>query len=247
MTTTTPDYSNVMMAIDTESEGLDASVHRILEISVRPWSAFANWGPTSCTLLAKIDAVSAVERWGSDAAKMHLESGLVEDLDNAYHARPGCRPGLTFAQMDSALVGYLATLGLRNLWELPIKQRPRILGRKPSHDMAFLRKYLPRFHACLSYREVDLVGIEALFRIALGDESKPKCAERRTHRAADDCEDAILAWEHYLHLACGCTRLHPADRPVLSYQKPPVFALDNSGVALTDTLVEEHAAPIREL
>ena len=71
-----------------------------------------------------------------------------------------------------------------------------LCGNSIGQDKRFLAKYMPRLHAYLNYRVVDVSTIKVLTAEWYGGRHAPPPKQGR-HRALDDIEESIAELAHY--------------------------------------------------
>lgn len=173
------ELSQPLVWLDLEMTGLDPDRDRILEIAVIVTDGvlsrvlegpdFAIHQPDS--ILAGMDA------WNR---KHHTESGLVERVARSEHDAPAAEARILEFLRERLEPG-LAPLA----------------GNSVHQDRAFLRRWMPRLHEFLHYRNVDVSTLKELARRWAPEvlaEAPPKAG---AHRALDDIRESIRELEHY--------------------------------------------------
>lgn len=173
------ELSQPLVWLDLEMTGLDPDRDRILEIAV-----IVTDGALSRVLegpdlaIHQDDSIlSGMDAWNR---KHHTESGLVERVAGSEHDAPGAEAQVLEFLREKIEPG-LAPLA----------------GNSVHQDRAFLRRWMPRLHDFLHYRNVDVSTLKELARRWAPEvlaEAPPKAG---SHRALDDIRESIRELEHY--------------------------------------------------
>ena len=173
------ELSQPLVWLDLEMTGLDPDRDRILEIAV-----IVTDGALSRVLegpdlaIHQHDSIlSEMDAWNR---KHHTESGQVERVADSEHDAPGAEAQVLEFLREKIEPG-LAPLA----------------GNSVHQDRAFLRRWMPRLHDFLHYRNVDVSTLKELARRWAPEvlaEAPPKAG---SHRALDDIRESIRELEHY--------------------------------------------------
>ena len=166
--------------VDLEMTGLDPDEHVIVEIAVIVTDGSlseVHEGP-DLVITASDEELAAMEEV---VVTMHTTSGLLDEIEQAT---------LTVAEAEEQVLE----------WLLPLVPEPRtapLAGNSVHADRAFLRKYMPRLHDHLHYRNVDVSTIKELGRrwYPRGLDGAP--GKGGGHRALADIRESIDELVHY--------------------------------------------------
>ncbi|MBX7194513.1 MAG: oligoribonuclease [Sandaracinaceae bacterium] len=171
---------DLLVWIDLEMTGLDASRERILEIATIVTDAelrIVGEGPD--LVLHQADAVlDAMDAWNTEH---HGASGLT--------ARSRAS---TVSEDDAATqtLAFLASVGVTP------KTAP-LAGNSIHQDRLFLAKYMPALERHVHYRNVDVSTIKELVRRWMPSVYAARPAKKSTHRALDDIKESIEELRYY--------------------------------------------------
>ena len=171
--------SQPLVWMDLEMTGLDPDRDRILEIAVIVSDGTLTQlieGP-DLAIFQPSELLDSMDEWNT---KHHGESGLVDRSAASSH------------DMESAEAEVLTFLGAH----LEPGIAP-LAGNSVHQDRAFLRLWMPRLHAFLHYRNVDVSTVKELARRwapAVLEACPPKAG---SHRALEDIRESIRELEHY--------------------------------------------------
>ena len=137
--------------IDLETTGLDPARDLVLECAYQVTSFAYPFSPLSklrtvLTLATDEDVTEAYGLADEKVREMHDAGGLWRDLRLG---RSESEPATTIPLLEADL------LALSDGWPTG-KSKPLLAGSSVHFDMAFLRRYMPRFAARLSYRIFDV-------------------------------------------------------------------------------------------
>jgi oligoribonuclease len=165
--------------MDLEMTGLDPDRDRILEIAVIVSDgslARLIEGP-ELAVHQPDSVLDAMDEWNT---RHHGESGLVQRV---------AASGLDEVAVEEQVLAFLRE-------HVPEGEAP-LAGNSVHQDRAFLRRWMPRLHAWLHYRNVDVSTVKELARRwapqVLAD-APPKAGN---HRALDDIRESIRELSHY--------------------------------------------------
>jgi oligoribonuclease (3'-5' exoribonuclease) len=80
----------------------------------------------------------------------------------------------------------------------------QLCGFKPGFDRNFLRRYMPKLEREFHYRDFDCNSFFLLQSYLTGVE--PKREKPASHRAVDDCMDAIASVENHFNFFCNLVK-----------------------------------------
>ena len=175
---TSPRHPDNLVWLDLEMTGLDPRRCTILEIATIVTDAqlhILDEGP--CLAIHHPPRVLArMEPW---SRKQHAASGLTERVQ---------------ASRVSMREAEDRTLRWLKRWSLP--RTAPLCGNSIGHDRRFLAKYMPRLHAWLHYRNVDVSTIKELARRWYPAAWAPP-KRMAQHLALADIRDSIKELKHY--------------------------------------------------
>ncbi len=176
----TPTIDQPLVWIDLEMTGLDPDRHVVVEIAVIVTDgslAEMHEGPdlvigATDEQLGEMDEV---------VVEMHTSSGLLDDI---------AKSDLTVEQAEAEVMEWLLPL-------VPDPRRAPLAGNSVHADRAFLRKYMPKLHDHLHYRNVDVSTIKELGRRWYPDALDGAPGKGGGHRALADIRESITELAHY--------------------------------------------------
>lgn len=194
-----------VIPLDLETSGLDEQHDQILEVHARSGSIVAGkfvakvWatqeGGYGGELTRTLPLTTNPLDWHPAVVEMHSKNGLLAEAHKLYTeqakvARSGIRSmSLLLSdrldEVDCALAKMFPKLEGKAKWTL--------LGNSVHFDLRFIKRCLPKFAKNLSHRVIDVSAIR-IFTEALG---LPYQKEEPAHRAKDDVEYSIRAFEQY--------------------------------------------------
>ena len=165
--------------IDCEMTGLDPDQDELVEVAV------------ICTdfgLLPLDEGVSvviapserALAQMGDFVRSMHQTSGLLDELPS----------GLSLVEAEQVIVDYLAGHGLT-------PGASALAGNSVGTDRVFLKKFLPKVHDFLHYRNVDVSTIKELARHWYPKVFYHQPEKSGGHRALADIRESIRELDYY--------------------------------------------------
>ncbi|WP_022873751.1 exonuclease domain-containing protein [Nesterenkonia alba] len=180
----TDDKKYTILFIDTETTGIDANKHALLEVAailtdtqgteISRFERVVHYSP------AELDHIFSL--MDNKCIQMHNNSGLLRELVKQADVDSGLQSVDTqFANWIQAQTG---------------GSRPYLGGNNTAFDRSFLEKYLPAANECTHFRTVDVTSIW-LFAEAASVPS-PHNKANYTHRAMDDIEECVNAYRTYL-------------------------------------------------
>lgn len=168
--------------LDTETTGLDARKHCLIEVGARIFDdKFRDTGQSFHSLITPaLGAAAAADAYAMD---MHVKTGLFQRaLD--------CQNGVK--HVEDELLAWLEQAG-----KLPI-----LSGNSVHFDRGFLRQHMPRVDGVFSHRHLDVSAVRMALWFING--SDPMTVEKkRVHTAHDDLEETLAELRSY---AAGLAR-----------------------------------------
>ena len=166
--------------IDLEMTGLDPDRHVVVEIAVIVTDGAlveSDEGPdlvigATDEQLAEMDEVVVV---------MHTSSGLLDAISES---------DLTVEEAEAQVLEWLLPL-------VPDPRRAPLAGNSVHADRAFLRRYMPKLHDHLHYRNVDVSTIKELGRRWYPEALNGGPSKGGDHRALADIRESISELAHY--------------------------------------------------
>jgi oligoribonuclease len=164
--------------IDCEMTGLDPARDTLIEIA----SIITDY---DLTLVARgpdlAIRTSAARLRGMDAwnRRTHGASGLLDRIR---------AEGVSLAEAERQTLAFVRR-------HCVVRSAP-LCGNSIGQDKRFLARYMPRLHAYLNYRVIDVSSIKVLAAEWYGGRHAPP-AKRTSHRALEDIEDSIAELAHY--------------------------------------------------
>jgi len=165
--------------IDMEMTGLDPDRERILEIATVVTDAeleIVAEGP-DLVLSQSEELLAGMDEWNHEH---HARSGLLDRVRAAT---------LTELEAQTRILEFLAP-------HCELGQAP-LAGNSIHQDRAFLRRYLPRLHAHLHYRNVDVSSVKELVRRWAPELLEAAPPKRESHRALEDIRESIAELRYY--------------------------------------------------
>lgn len=172
--------ADLLVWIDLEMSGLDASRERILEIATLVTDAnleLVAEGPELVLhqpdeLLARMDA------WNTEH---HGASGLTERVRSST---------IDEAEAEARTLAFLASVGVGP------REAP-LAGNSIHQDRLFLARYLPALEQHLHYRNVDVSTVKELVRRWMPTVYAERPTKKGSHRALDDIKESIEELRYY--------------------------------------------------
>lgn len=180
MTAEAPQLDQPLIWIDLEMTGLDPDRDVIIEVAVIVTDGSLGTiveGP-ELVVGASDDVLAAME---PVVTEMHARSGLTEAV----------RVSTTTVEEAEQVVLD---------WLLPLVPQPRsapLAGNSVHADRMFLRKYMPRLHDHLHYRNVDVSTLKELARRWMPPALEGAPGKAGAHRALADIRESIAEMAHY--------------------------------------------------
>ena len=185
---TVPPLAQPLVWMDLEMTGLDPDSDRILEVAV-------------------IVSDGSLERLveGPDLV-VHQSTALLDGMDEwntEHHGASGLVDRVKASNLDESAVEEQVVEFLRE--HVPEGLAP-LAGNSVHQDRAFLRRWMPRLHGYLHYRNVDVSTVKELALRWAPAVLADAPVKEGNHRALDDIRESIRELAHYR------TRLGPAWR-----------------------------------
>jgi len=171
-------HKNNMVWMDLEMTGLDPEKERIIEIATIVTDGDLNILEEGPNLVIHQPArlLKKMDDWNE---KHHKKSGLFEEV-----------------QKSKTTVRKAEKKTLEFIKKYALPQKAVLCGNSVHHDRRFLIKYMPKIHAYLHYRLVDVSSIRSVI-----DRWYPKTREspekKDRHRAMDDIRESIEELRFY--------------------------------------------------
>ena len=181
--------SQPLIWMDLEMSGLDPETDRILEIAVILSDGHLESieeGPDLVVHQSE-DLLAGMDAWNTEH---HGNSGLVEMVKSST---------LDEAAVEDQILGWLG--------ERCSPRSVPLAGNSVHQDRAFLRRYMPRLHDFLHYRNVDVSTVKELVRTVVAGAVGARPAKTGHHRAMDDLHESIRELQFY-----RSHRIRPARR-----------------------------------
>lgn len=163
--------------LDLETTGLDPMTDLVLEV----YACAASFERPLSLEGPSVHVVFPFKDWDDVdpvVIAMHAKSGLLAEC-----AVVGSEYGRVYAASDSLLFDTFQSLGTD-------EDKLVLAGSSVHFDLAFVRRYFPRFASLLSHRVFD-VSAQQLFCYALGMPEIPKGDEGLAHRAEADVRASV--------------------------------------------------------
>jgi oligoribonuclease len=174
-----PKIEENILWIDLEMTGLDPARDSIIEIAALVTDGeleVVAEGP-DLVIHQPDELLAAMDAWNT---KHHGESGLTELVREST---------LTMEQADALMFEFVSAHTERGLAPLA--------GNSVHQDRVFLARYLPRFHAWLHYRNIDVSTLKELVLRWYPEIYKRRPKKHGEHRARGDIIDSIEELRYY--------------------------------------------------
>jgi len=165
--------------IDCEMTGLDIEADALIEVAALVTDFDLNVLGEGIDLVVKPPA-EALEQMGDFVRNMHVESGLLTELEN----------GISMKDAEEQVLEYIKHF-------CPDGSRPPLAGNTVGTDRAFLLRDMPTLEAFLHYRIVDVSSIKELSRRWFPRAYFQSPAKRGNHRALADIQESIEELRYY--------------------------------------------------
>lgn len=128
-----------------------------------------------------------ISMWHPKVQAMHRANGLWEECKNQAAAQKKAGPQASFRyDAEQRLRQFVIDAGADGM---------PMMGAKPGFDRAFLRRYMPKLAREFHYRDFDTNTFWLFMSFISGTD--PKREKPATHRALDDCRDAVAVIETF--------------------------------------------------
>ena len=185
-----PDYTGQMAShadllvwIDCEMTGLDASIDELVEVAVVITDYNLVPVDPGFSIVIKPDQ-SAWDNMSEFVRNMHEHSGLLNEIPN----------GVSLADAEFAVNEYILRF-------VPNPQTAPLAGNTIGTDRTFLAKYMPRVDSHLHYRSIDVSSIKELSRRWFPRVYFNAPTKNGGHRALADILESIRELECYRRAA----------------------------------------------
>jgi len=185
-----PDYTGQMAShadllvwIDCEMTGLDASIDELVEVAVVITDYNLVPVDPGFSIVIKPDQ-SAWDNMSEFVRNMHEHSGLLNEIPN----------GVSLADAEFAVNEYILRF-------VPNPQTAPLAGNTIGTDRTFLAKYMPRVDSHLHYRSIDVSSIKELSRRWFPRVYFNAPTKNGGHRALADILESIRELEYYRRAA----------------------------------------------
>jgi oligoribonuclease len=169
----------LMVWVDCEMTGLDLLHDELVEVAALVTDAELNVLGDGIDLLIKPSA-AALEHMGDFVRNMHVNSGLLAELEN----------GLTVAEAEEQVLDYV-----RSFVSEP--RKAPLAGNTIGTDRAFLAMQMPAFESYVHYRNIDVSSIKELVRRWYPRVYYSSPAKSGNHRALADVQESIEELRYY--------------------------------------------------
>lgn len=176
--------------IDCEMTGLDISKDALIEVACLVTDSELNVLGNGVSVVIK-PSPEALEGMGDFVRHMHVESGLLPELDG----------GMTMAEAQERVLEYVRA-------HVPVAGKSPLAGNTVGMDRMFLDRDMPELVGHLHYRVVDVSSIKELVRRWYPRVFFQAPAKTGGHRALGDIRDSITELRYYRE-----TVLAPAPGP----------------------------------
>jgi len=170
-------HRNNMVWIDLEMTGLDPEKDRIIEIASIVTDGSLNIlaeGP-NLVIHQPERLIKGMDEWNQ---KHHGASGLIEDVRKSK---------VTVKQAEEATLAFIK--------EYCNPKKAPLCGNAVHHDRRFLVAYMPKIHAYLHYRHVDVSSLKCLVQRWYPKDKEPP--KGKSHRALSDIRESIDELRYY--------------------------------------------------
>ncbi len=171
--------SDLLVWIDCEMTGLDASIDELVEVAVVITDYNLVAVDPGFSIVIKPDQ-AAYDNMGDFVRTMHEQSGLLDEIPN----------GVALADAEFAVNEYILRF-------VPTPQSAPLAGNTIGTDRTFLAKYMPRVDRHLHYRSIDVSSIKELSRRWFPRVYFNAPAKSGGHRALADILESIRELAYY--------------------------------------------------
>lgn len=165
--------------IDCEMTGLDTKADALIEVACLVTDSELNvLGDGVQVVIKPTDA--ALEQMGDFVRNMHIESGLLPELEH----------GTTMEDAQAQVLAYVRE-------HVPVAGKSPLAGNTVGMDKIFLERDMPQLMAHLHYRVVDVSSLKELVRRWYPRVFFNAPAKTGGHRALGDIQDSIQELRYY--------------------------------------------------
>ena len=168
-----------MVWVDCEMTGLDLVQDELIEVAALVTDGSLNVLGDGVDLVVKPSA-TALDQMGDFVRNMHLNSGLLAELD----------AGLTMAEAEQGVLNYIKEF-------VPEARKAPLAGNTIGTDRAFLARQMPQLEGYVHYRNVDVSSIKELVRRWYPRVYYNSPAKSGNHRALADIQESIEEMRYY--------------------------------------------------
>ncbi|MGD9960574.1 MAG: oligoribonuclease [Nocardioides sp.] len=165
--------------IDCEMTGLDLEADALIEVAALVTDFDLNVLGDGIDLIIKPPA-QALEQMGDFVRNMHVESGLLDELEH----------GIAMKDAEEQVLAYVQE-------HCPDGSRPPLAGNTVATDRSFLLRDMPVLESFLHYRIVDVSSIKELSRRWFPRAYFQAPAKQGNHRALADIQESIEELRYY--------------------------------------------------
>ena len=169
----------LMVWVDCEMTGLDLTHDELVEVAALVTDADLNVLGDGIDLLIK-PSPAALDQMGDFVRSMHLNSGLLVELEN----------GLSVGDAEAQVLDYVRTF-------VPEPRKAPLAGNTIGTDRAFLARQMPTFESYVHYRNIDVSSIKELVRRWYPRVYYSSPAKSGNHRALADVQESIEELRYY--------------------------------------------------
>ncbi|QDZ19597.1 ribonuclease H-like protein [Chloropicon primus] len=165
--------------IDLEMTGLEVENHTIIEIAclVTDGNLDAKHIGPSLVIHQSEDAIAGMNEWSKEH---HAKSGLTERVRQSR---------VTMEEAEAEVLKFVQ--------KHTEAGRAQLAGNSVHTDYAFLRRYMPRLHAYLDYKLVDVTTVKELARRWFPREFRKRPRKTLQHTAMSDIEESLEELKYY--------------------------------------------------
>lgn len=165
--------------IDCEMTGLDATTDALIEVACVVTDSELNALGDGVQVVIK-PTDEALEQMGDFVRNMHVESGLLPELER----------GTTMEDAQAQVLAYVRE-------HVPVAGKSPLAGNTVGMDKIFLERDMPQLMAHLHYRVVDVSSLKELVRRWYPRVFFNAPAKTGGHRALGDIQDSIQELRYY--------------------------------------------------
>lgn len=171
--------SEVLVWIDCEMTGLDVEKDALVEVAVLVTDSQLNVLDEGFAVVIK-PRTESLEEMGDFVRNMHLESGLLGELED----------GKDLALAEAEILDYVKRF-------VPEEKTAPLAGNSIGTDRMFLNRYMPTLDSFLHYRNIDVSSIKELVRRWYPKTYFQLPKKEGGHRALADIRESIAELRYY--------------------------------------------------